>query len=589
MRKNSIVLLSIVGAAVASTWLTPYLSGLALTAIVFAILGLSVNVVYGYLGYLSFGHAAFFGLGAYGAGLLYVHLSMPLSLAVPIALALPVILGGLIGFASLRVGGAYFAIATLAAAEILRLASTSWVSLTRGPLGIVVSQPSLDSLEKLGFQFYQYHLWIALALLALVLAGLRQLMASPVGRSWLAIRESTALAESVGIPTLRVRVIAIALSGGLAGLAGVLMMPKVLVLSPDLFNATYSAIGLLIVILGGRGTLVGPLIGGVIFAVLPETLRAIDEYRMIIFAALLLVAVRLQSNGIAALLGPVIRRMQPAPSWQTRSALAGVALTSVSGSTACAATGEPVLRVHRLEKFYEGVRAVDGSNFDVHRQEIFGIIGPNGAGKTTLLKLMSGFERPTSGEVQAFGQHIASLAPHQLAAMGVVRTFQHTELYRGLSVAENVMTGTYLAGHVSFLRALIGGKRLRESEAERADVASRAMHIVGLFDKRDARADELSYGEQKLLSIALALAAGPRLLLLDEPAAGLNHSEADQLQVVLQRLRDAGLTIVLVDHNLKLMMSICDRMLVVNHGVPITVGTPQQVLSNSQVREAYLG
>lgn len=589
MRKNSIVFLAIVMAAVASTWLTPYFSGLALTAIVFAILGLSVNIVYGYLGYLSFGHAGFFGLGAYGAGLLYVHLGMPFSLAAPIALALPVILGGLIGFASLRVGGAYFAIATLAAAEILRLTSTSWVSLTRGPLGIVVPQPGIDWLDQVGFQFYQYHLWIGIASLTLVLAGLRKLMASPVGRSWLAIRESTALAESVGIPTLRVRVVAIALSGGLAGLAGVLMVPKVLVLSPDLFNASYSAIGLLIVILGGRGTLVGPLIGGVVFAVLPETLRAIDEYRMIIFAALLLVAVRVQSNGIAALLAPLVRRLQPPSSWPTQAALSGAAVTPAPCGAAPSKTGEAVLRVHRLEKFYEGVRAVDGSNFDVQQQEIFGVIGPNGAGKTTLLKLVSGFERPTSGEVQAFGQRIANLAPHQLAAMGVVRTFQHTELYRGLSVAENVMTGTYLVGHVSLWHSMFGGKPQRQSEAERAEVASRAMQMVGLFDKRDVRADELSYGEQKLLSIALALAAGPRLLLLDEPAAGLNHPEADQLQVVLQRLRDAGLTIVLVDHNLKLMMSICDRMLVVNHGVPITVGTPQQVSNDPQVREAYLG
>ncbi|HSV35883.1 MAG TPA: branched-chain amino acid ABC transporter ATP-binding protein/permease [Ramlibacter sp.] len=589
MRKTTILLVGVIAIAAASTLLTPYLSGLALTAIAFAILGLSVNLVYGYLGYLSFGHAAFSGLGAYGAGLLYVQLGIPFSVAAPLALVPPVVLGALVGFASLRVGGAYFAIATLASAEILRLISTSWVSLTRGPLGVVVPLPGIDWLDGLGLQFHQYHLWIAIALLSTVLLGMRRLMASPIGRSWLAIRESIALAESVGIPTLRVRVVNIALSGGLAGLAGVLLVPKVLVLSPDLFNPSYSAIGLLIVILGGRGTLVGPLIGGLVFAVLPETLRTIDEYRMIIFAGLLLLAVRTQSHGIVKLLEPLWKRKTPVMPIASVEVAALSTNLPVSLSRAAVAPDGPVLRVRKLEKRYAGVRAVDGSHFDVQRREIFGVMGPNGAGKTTLLKLVSGFELPTAGEIHAFGRPVAALAPHQLAALGVVRTFQHTELYKGLSVVENVMTGTYLVGKVSLWRALIGGAEFRRSEVERSSVARHAMHLVGLLGKQHMRADELSYGEQKLLSIALALAAGPRLLLLDEPAAGLNHSEADQLQGTLQRLRDEGLTIVLVDHNLKLMMSVCDRMLVVNHGVPIAVGTPKQVSENPQVREAYLG
>ena len=574
-------------------FLTPYFSGLLLTAIAFAILGISVNLVYGYLGYLSFGHAAFFGLGAYTAGLLYAKVGLPFIVAALLGLVPPVVLGVLVGFASLRVSGAYFAIATLASAEILRLVATSWVSLTRGPMGTVIPAPELEFVEKFGLELYQYHLMAAIAILALVVFLVRRLLRSPVGRSWLAIRESIDLAESVGIPTLRIKVINIAISGGLAGLAGILLVPKVLVLSPDLFNASYSAIGLLIVILGGRGTLLGALIGGVIFAVLPETLHALDEYRMIVFAALLLIAVRTQSKGIVGLLEPMLRRLRgwlPAPpaDAQLRAAANGTSLTLQRASSS-AAQGQPMLQVVDLEKRFSGVRAVDGSNFSVAHGEIFGIIGPNGAGKTTLLNMISGFLSPTAGTVRTLGVSTAGLAPHELARMGVVRTFQHTELYRGLTVAENVMIGTYLVETSSLWQCIAQGSTFRDAERRRRGVARQVLQLVGLQEQGDALADALSYGDQKLLSIALALAAGPSLLLLDEPAAGLNHSEADRLRSTLQLLRTEGLTIALVDHNLQLMMSTCDRLLAVNYGVPLTIGTPQQVADNAAVREAYLG
>ena len=588
MQKQTLAICAaIVAAAVVAPFLTPYYSGLALTAIAFAILGLSVNLVYGYLGYLSFGHAAFFGLGAYTAGLLSVKLGWPYTVSALVALVLPTALGALVGFASLRVSGAYFAIATLASAEVLRLVSVSWVSMTRGPLGTVVPAPSLDFLESRGIDLYQYHLVIGVLLLGAVVLLLRRLLKSPVGRSWLAIRESHDLAESVGVPTLRIKVINIALSGLLAGLAGVLLVPKVGVLSPDLFSPSYSAIALLIVILGGRGTLVGAVVGGIVFAVLPEMLRAIDEYRMVVFAALLLVAVRTQSDGLVGL----VARFRRKASTPVADAVAvdDAAPMVAAPAPAALASGVTLLRVDGLSKHYAGVKAVDGSVFHVDAGEIFGIIGPNGAGKTTLLKLVSGFEPPTAGRIESLGQDTAGLAPHALAKRGVVRTFQHTELYRGLSILDNVMIGTWLVDTQTTLACMLQGRRFRDAEAKRRAIAEDALRRVGLTRDHHTRADELSYGEQKLLSIALALAAGPKLLLLDEPAAGLNHSEADRLRATLKALRDEGLTIVVVDHNLQLMMSTCDRLLAVDHGVPLTAGTPTEVAANPAVREAYLG
>ena len=586
MQRNTFAIVAtLVLAAVVAPFLTPYYSGLALTAIAFAILGLSVNLVYGYLGYLSFGHAAFFGLGAYTAGLLSVKLGWPYTVSALVALVLPTALGALVGFASLRVSGAYFAIATLASAEVLRLVSVSWVSMTRGPLGTVVPAPSLDVLESRGIDLYQYHLVIGVLLLGIVVLLLRRLLKSPVGRSWLAIRESHDLAESVGVPTLRIKVINIALSGLLAGLAGVLLVPKVGVLSPDLFSPSYSAITLLIVILGGRGTLVGAVVGGIVFAVLPEMLRAIDEYRMVVFAALLLVAVRTQSDGLVGL----VARFRRKASTPVTDAIHEATPTVAAPAPVALASGVTLLRVDGLSKHYAGVKAVDGSAFHVDAGEIFGIIGPNGAGKTTLLKLVSGFEPPTAGRIESLGQDTAGLAPHALAKRGVVRTFQHTELYRGLSILDNVMIGTWLVDTQTTLACMLQGRRFRDAEAKRRAIAEDALRRVGLTRDHHTRADELSYGEQKLLSIALALAAGPKLLLLDEPAAGLNHSEADRLRATLKALRGEGLTIVVVDHNLQLMMSTCDRLLAVDHGVPLTAGTPTEVAANPAVREAYLG
>ena len=271
-----------------------YYSGLLAYAAVLAIFGLSINLTVGYLGLISFGHAAFFGLGAYVAGLAVLNLGIDYWLMLLIAPIPAAMLGALVGFASVRLGGAYFAIATLTTAEILRLVASNWIDLTRGPLGLIVRRPRLSGLESLGLSFHQYYLLAALLGLGLAVFIVHRLLDSPTGRAWKVIRESNDLAESIGIRTVRERVVAIAISGGLAGFAGVLFIPRTLVLTPDLFNPMFSATGLLIAILGGKGTLIGPLLGGAIFAALPETLRFVDEYRIAIFALILLAVIRIQ-------------------------------------------------------------------------------------------------------------------------------------------------------------------------------------------------------------------------------------------------------------------------------------------------------
>jgi branched-chain amino acid transport system permease protein len=563
------------GLLIAAAMMPTYYAGLATYAAVLALLGLAVNVTLGYLGLISFGHAAFFGLGAYAAGLLSVNLGLNYWAAIPLAIVPGAILGVFVGFASLRLAGPYFAIATLATAEIFRLVALNWVSLTRGPLGVIVPRPRISMLDATGLTFAQYHLMICIVTVALVLVVLKRLLGSPYGRAWFALRDQPKLAESVGISGLKYRILAIAISGGIAALAGALLVPKILVLSPDLFGVSQSSTGLLAAILGGRGMLLGPVLGGIIFAVLPETLRFVDEYRIAIFAVILLLVVRLRPEGLLSLLPAAVRR-PIAP--------------EVAGSTVVVSENRHRdLRLQGLSRSFGGLKAVENVSFSVAPGEIVGIIGPNGAGKTTCLSLISGFLRPTSGSINYGSDRIDGLAPHAVARLGLVRTFQHTAVCPTLTAFENVMIATHLLRIETFGAALFRTRGFVERERLRTGWAAACLDKVGLTPRAGEPAGTMAYGEQRMLSIAVAIAARPDILFLDEPAAGLNQTEASRLADLLRRLRDDGLTVAVVDHNLRMLMSFCDRLIVLHHGQKLAEGDPVTVRNTPDVIRAYLG
>lgn len=565
-----------------------YYRGLAIYAGVLAIFGLSMNLVYGYLGYVSFGHAAFFGLGGYAVALMTVRLGLDFWTIAILSVIPGAIFGACVGYASLRLAGAYFAVASLTFAEILRLVAANWMDVTRGPLGIVVPAPHIAALESLGVPLQHYHFSFVLLSLFAVLFVIQRLLASTVGRAWLGVREQPALAEAVGIPTLRYRVLNVALSGGIAAFSGALLVPRTLVLSPDLFSTTYSAMALLIVVLGGRGTLLGPVIGGVLFAVLPELLRVVDEVRMAVFAVLLLVAVRLIPGGLVGMLRAGRKEMLP----KTLTTVAAEGLRQALAKVPLP-PGQLLLHVRDVSKQFGGMQALRKVGFDVNVGEVVGIIGPNGAGKTTCLNCLAGAISPDSGEIELNGRSLRARMPNEVAVAGLVRTFQQTALFTELSVLDNVLVASHLYEAKSFFAGVAGaiarGAGFRRLEAARAERAMSLLHLVGLADRPDLRADDLPYGSKKLLSIAVALAAQPRLLLLDEPAAGLNHSEALKLIRLLTQLREQSISIVIVDHNLKMMMSFCDRIVVLHHGEMLATGTPAEMVADPRVIQAYLG
>jgi branched-chain amino acid transport system permease protein len=582
MTNSLVILLCTLALAIALPLGIPsiYIQGLVVVACVYSLLGLSANLVFGNLGYLTFGQAAFVGIGAYTATLLATLAGVNFWLAAAIAMIPGVALGALIGVASLRVGGAYFAIASLTVAEILRLLADNWIDVTRGPMGILLPRPGIPALSQLGLSFNQYYLGICLLVTGLVFLLIRRILNSPVGRAWEAIRESNDLAQAIGVASLRYRVINIALSGAVGSLAGALLIPKILVVTPDLFEPLYSAIALLIVILGGRGTLIGPIIGGIIFAFLPEVFRFVDDARLVIFALLLLITIRIMPRGIAGFF------QRNAASTQKEPQAASEATVPERAQDSRAAT---LLQVNGLTKRFGGLHAVDNLTFSIMRGEIVGLMGPNGAGKTTCLSMISGFLKPSSGDIVFDGRPLSGLAPSAIAGAGLVRTFQQTTVFPKLTVLENTIVAAHLAGSNGFFAGLLQGHRYLTVERRRRQIAFDALGLVGLKFRANERASALPYGQQKLLTVAIALAARPKLLLLDEPAAGLNPSEADALSRVIEQIRRAGVTVIIVEHNVPMMMAMCDRLVVLHHGVLIASGPPDAVRKNELVQDAYFG
>jgi len=541
-----------------------------------AIVGIGLNVLQGLTGQISFGHVGFYAVGAYTVGILGTRAGWSFWAAWPVAMLLAGALGALLALPALRVKGPYLAMVTIAFGFIVEHGAIEMGALTGGQNGIMgIAAPSLGGLAR-GER--------AVAMLAVLAAGAALALYAWLSRgTWgaamRAVRDSETAAESVGIHPLQVKTVAFALSAAAAGLAGGLFAPLSGFIAPSSFGFGQSILFVLVVVLGGAGAISGPLIGALVVALLPELLAGLEEYRLLFFGALLLVVLWATPDGAIGLLRRLRRYAGLRDASESSSGAAPAAAdTALLGRR----TGAP-LSAQGLTMHFGGVRAVNDFSFSAPAGEITSLIGPNGAGKTTALNMLSGFYRPTAGAFRLGAQALQGLAAYAIARRGVARTYQSSQLFASLGVEDNVA----LAASRGALGPLFGAGLYGA-----AAVRERARALLGFCGYRGAlntRAADLPHVDRRLVEIARALATDPQWLLLDEPAAGLSREDKARLGELLQRIAEAGIGVLVVEHDMELVMGISAQVVVLDAGQHLAAGTPAQVQADPRVRQAYLG
>ncbi|SNR53365.1 branched-chain amino acid ABC transporter ATP-binding protein/permease [Blastococcus mobilis] len=531
-------------------------------------------------GQLSLGQAGFASVAAFSAAALApsgndVGEVPALLIAVAIGMTLGALAAVVLGLPTMHLRGVFLAIATLGFAEAVRvvLLNSEW---TGGAQGLAVPR-----ILTVGMA------WIALAVVAYWFWRMGR---SRYGRALEAIREDELAARSMGIDVGRHRLAAFVTAGAVAGLYGVLFAYYVRLIAPGDFDFAAAVEGLVTAVVGGSTMFLGPLLGSGFQTMIPELQRAVGVeagwIRPFLASLLLLVVILFLPGGLASLLPR--RTRLPAASGDGNGAGDGNRPSHLAARRHPAA-GETVVTLVGLGKEYGGVHAVRDVDLEVRSGEVVGLIGPNGAGKTTLVNMISGLVPPSSGRATVLGVPVGRTPVHKVAAAGVSRTFQHSKLFNRLSALENVLVGAHLVSRPTFLRRLLWLPSARRDEQAALEQAARCLHRVGLADAAGTRASALSYGDQRRLEIARALASEPSLLILDEPAAGMNHVEASTLSALIRSLAADGLTILFIEHNVGMVLETCTRVVVLNFGEVIASGTPQDIASDPAVIEAYLG
>jgi branched-chain amino acid transport system permease protein len=548
--------------------LSAYYLNILMQASTYAIAVLGLTVVLGYAGQINLAQAAFFGIGAYSVALGTTELHLPFWLALAMGAVLAALAGAVLGLTSLRLGGHYLAMITISFQQIVTLVLTNWIGLTHGPDGISgIPRPSF-----FGFSFADRRLYLALCLAALYIVGFLvwRLRHTRLGRAMQAVRDNELAAGVVGIDTYQVKVVAFTLSSILGAIGGALFAGGFSYISPDQFSFAESVVFLTMALLGGSQSAFGTALGTGVLILLPEWLRFLKVIYLAVYGLAVILIMVFMPEGIWGFLSAIGRRFRGAV--LSTGSIAPFVPEMASGGDGT------ILAVAGLAKHFGGLHAVDGVDLAISRGSVHALIGPNGSGKTTLLNMLSGIYRPTMGVISLDGAEVTGLKPHQRAGAGLGRTFQNIRLFRSMTVLDNVIVGAQRPGNA-----------IAPGDAALRQRAVGALQFVGLADRAMEGVLNLSYGHQRLVEIARALAGNPALILLDEPAAGLNLTEKQELVGLLARLKGHGLTIFLIDHDMNLVEQVADRITVLNFGKRIAEGTPQEVLRNPAVIAAYLG
>ena len=553
-----------------------YWTVIATRAAIYWVLVSGLNLVVGFAGQLAIGYVALLTLGAYTSSVLVERAGLNPFLALIAAATVGAVAGVVVGLPALRLRTFYFAMTTLGFATIVTQVALAWTSVTGG--GIGVSGPALAAPFDSTNGFYLLCVALAATCTWMTLNAAH----SRFGRSLVAIRDAEVAAEACGVAKAPLLMLVFLFSGALAGVAGGLFATLQSYITPDAFTFDLSVLFFIAILIGGRGSVLGPLLATLLLTALPEFASPLVAWSTFLYAALLLVIVLVVPGGIADVLDFHNRRALPA-------ARAVVPRTQLLPALLACDAGGSELSLRGITLSFGAVRAIDGLDLDLRPGEVHGLIGPNGSGKTTTLNAICGFAIPQSGTVRVGDAPLPMGAAPLRAAAGIGRTFQTPRIVGEASVIDNVMIGGTILGRATLLETLLTLPRHRRDEAALQDRAMAALRVVGLEGLASVRADRLQHSELRFVEIARAMMPTPRFLLLDEPAAGLSATEIERLGQLVTAISRQGTGVLLVEHHADLIFSVCDRVTVLNLGQILATGTPADIRAHRDVVEAYLG